>query len=100
MGGEVKELLRWLCALSLMRETGTLPSGRKMLTAGDSASGQQDQICTEGKGMRYTEEKIRACIAALDDIEVKGTDNMMRVIFIKQTLERPEKEETDGCSSK
>ncbi len=47
--------------------------------------------------MRYTEEKIRACIAALEDIEVKGTDNMMRLIFIKQTLERPEKEEANGC---
>ena len=68
-----------------------------MLTAGDSASGKQDQICTEGKSMRYTEEKIRACIAALEDIEVKGTDNMMRLSFIKQTLERPEKEEANGC---
>ena len=51
--------------------------------------------------MRYSEEKIRACLAALDDIEVKGTDNMMKLIFIKQTLERPEKEEMDaGCSEK
>lgn len=50
--------------------------------------------------MKYNAEKIRACIAALEDIETKGTDNMMRIIFIKQTLERPEKEEADGSSSK
>lgn len=50
--------------------------------------------------LQYDESKIRACIAALEDMEVKGTDNMMRIIFIKQTLERPEKEETDGCGSK
>lgn len=50
--------------------------------------------------MRYDSNKIRACLAALEDIEVKGIDNMMRIIFIKQTLVRPEKEETDGCSSK
>lgn len=50
--------------------------------------------------MRYAEEKIRACLAALEDMDVKGTDNMMRIIFIKQTLERPEKEEADGCGSK
>jgi len=51
--------------------------------------------------MRYTEEKIRTCIAALNDIEVKGTDNMMKLIFIRQTLEQPEKEEKDGgCKDK
>lgn len=49
---------------------------------------------------KYESDKIRACLAALEDMEVKGTENMMRIIFIKQTLERPEKEETDGCSSK
>lgn len=50
--------------------------------------------------MKYNAEKIRACIAALNDIEVKGTDNMMKLLFIRQTLENPEKEENDGCCSK
>lgn len=51
--------------------------------------------------MTYNYDKISACLKMLDDIEVKGTDNMLKLLFIKQTLQNPVKEEKDdGSSSK
>lgn len=36
----------------------------------------------------------------LDEIEVKGTDNMLKILFLKQTLQNPVKEEKkDGSNS-
>lgn len=51
--------------------------------------------------MTYNYDKISACLKMLDDIEVKGTDNMLKILFIKQTLQNPVKEEkNDGSGSK
>ena len=98
MGDEVKELLRWLCALSLMRETGALSGRREMLSGRNTASGKPHQIRTEGGNMTYNNDKISACLKMLDDIEVKGTDNMLKILFIKQTLQNPVKEEKEDAS--
>lgn len=50
--------------------------------------------------MTYDYDKISACLKMLDDIEVKGTDNMLKILFIKQTLQNPVKEDKrDGSGS-
>ena len=48
--------------------------------------------------MTYNYDKISACLQMLDDIEVKGTDNMLKILFIKQTLQNPVKEDKDNGS--
>ena len=48
--------------------------------------------------MTYNYDKISACLKMLNDIEVKGTDNMLKILFIKQTLQNPVKEGKDDGS--
>lgn len=50
--------------------------------------------------MTYNNEKISACLNMLEGIRVSGTDNMLKILFIKQTLQNPNKEEKkDGSGS-
>lgn len=47
--------------------------------------------------LQYDESKIRACLVVLEDIKVRGTDNMLKLLFLKETLQNPVKEDTkDG----
>lgn len=51
--------------------------------------------------MTYDYDKVSACLRMLEDIQVSGTDNMLKILFIKQTLQNPIKEEKDdGSGSK
>lgn len=47
---------------------------------------------------KYNDANIKTCLAVIDDIEVKGTDNMLKILFIKQTLQNPVKEDKDNGS--
>lgn len=50
--------------------------------------------------MTYNYDKVAACLRMLEEIQVSGTDNMLKILFIKQTLQNPVKEEKkDGSSS-
>lgn len=50
--------------------------------------------------MKQNHDKIDACLKMIDDIEIKGTGNMLKLLFIKQTLKDLVKEEKkDGSSS-
>ena len=50
--------------------------------------------------MTYDYDKISACLHMLEDIQVSGTDNMLKILFIKQTLQNPVKEgKNDGSGS-
>lgn len=50
--------------------------------------------------MTYDYDKISACLHMLENIQVSGTDNMLKLLFIKQTLQNPVKEEKkDGSGS-
>lgn len=41
------------------------------------------------KTIGYEEDKIRACLTAIESISLTGTQNMMNLLFIKQTLQNP-----------
>lgn len=45
--------------------------------------------------MEYELTQIQTALQLLEGLAVKGTDNMKRIIFIKQILENP-KERKDG----
>lgn len=55
------------------------------------------------KTLGYEEDKIRACLTALEGISITGTQNMMNLIFIKQTLQNPasekEAEDVKSCTA-
>ena len=42
--------------------------------------------------MTYDYDKISACLHMIEEIQVSGTDNMLKLLFIKQTLQSPKKE--------
>lgn len=55
------------------------------------------------KKISYEEEKVRACLTAIEGISIAGTQNMMNLLFIRQTLQNPvtgEKEREDVESYK
>ena len=45
--------------------------------------------------MTYNYDKISACLRMLEEIQVSGTDNMLKILFLKQTLQNPVKEGKD-----
>lgn len=54
--------------------------------------------------LHYEEKKIENCLRAIEGISLQGTENMMKLLYIKQELSRPdreedreEKEDGDGC---
>lgn len=47
---------------------------------------------------KYEDAKITQCLNALEKIELHGSQNMLMLLFIKQTLQNPEKEENDGSN--
>ena len=46
--------------------------------------------------MEYDHNQIATIMQLLEDITVKGTDNMKRIIFIRQILEQPKEKENNG----
>lgn len=56
------------------------------------------------KKISYEEEKIRACLTAIEGISVTGTQNMMKLLFIRQALQNPvedekEREDVESCKA-
>ena len=49
--------------------------------------------------MTYNYDKISACLRMLEEIQVSGTDNMFKILFLKQTLQNPVKEEKENGSN-
>lgn len=49
--------------------------------------------------MTYNYDKISACLRILEEIQVSGTDNMLKILFLKQTLQNPVKEEKENGSN-
>lgn len=49
---------------------------------------------------RYDDTKITQCLRALEQIEVHGTTNMLNILFIRQTLMSPIREEVKNASHK
>ena len=43
--------------------------------------------------LHYKEKNIEACLAAIEGIVLHGTDNMLKLVFIRHALMSPEKEE-------
>lgn len=46
--------------------------------------------------VEYDHNQIATIMQLLEDITVNGTDNMKRIIFIRQILEQPKEKESDG----
>lgn len=46
--------------------------------------------------MTYDYDKISACLRMLEEIQVSGTENMLKILFLKQTLQNPVKEEKEN----
>lgn len=46
--------------------------------------------------VEYNHNQIATIMQLLEDITVSGTDNMKRIIFIRQILEQPKERENDG----
>ena len=46
--------------------------------------------------MEYDHNQIATIMQLLEDVTVKGTDNMKCIIFIRQILEQPKERENDG----
>lgn len=46
--------------------------------------------------MEYEQTQIQTALQLLESLSITGTDNMKRIIFIKQILEQPKEKKSDG----
>lgn len=49
---------------------------------------------------KYDDSKITQCLHALEQIETHGTSNMLQILFIRQTLMNPIREEVKNAGHK
>jgi len=49
---------------------------------------------------KYDDTKITQCLHALEQIETHGATNMLQILFIRQTLMNPIREEVNNASHK
>lgn len=49
---------------------------------------------------KYDDLKITQCLHALEQIETHGANNMLNILFIRQTLMNPIREEVNNASHK